>query len=191
MQGDMFRKDGRFVFTHPPSLRLSSFGSSHLSGKVMAGHQTSSPPTSTTSASTRPWCFVCLLPPRGPASSRLSANLSSRRPRNTLLLFCSDLAFDNVGTALHVWIKESDEYPGPWLGSPFVDKCSPWKCDSERNGCGGNLAATTCNGWSPRQTIPPVCAPRQMTMRLKAWLAQYRPPFTIYFPGSKNWQQPT
>lgn len=38
-----------------------------------------------------------------------------------------------------------------------------------------NLAATTCSGLSPRQTLTPVCTPRQMTIGLKAWLAQRRP----------------
>lgn len=41
--------------------------------------------------------------------------------------------------------------------------------------CEKNLAATTCGGLSPRQTLPPVCTPRQMTIGLKAWLAQRSP----------------
>lgn len=38
-----------------------------------------------------------------------------------------------------------------------------------------NLAATTCGGLSPTQTLPPVCTPRQMTTGLEAWLAQRSP----------------
>lgn len=41
--------------------------------------------------------------------------------------------------------------------------------------CEKNPAATTCGGLSPRQTLPPVCTPRQMTIGLKAWLAQRSP----------------
>ena len=37
------------------------------------------------------------------------------------------------------------------------------------------ISATTCGGGCPRQTLPPVCTPRQMTIGLKAWLAQRSP----------------
>lgn len=38
-----------------------------------------------------------------------------------------------------------------------------------------NPWATTCGGLCPRQTLPPVCTPRQMTARLKGWLTQCSP----------------
>lgn len=50
-----------------------------------------------------------------------------------------------------------------------LKKCdSVWKKEK-------NCAATTCGGLGPRQTLPPVCTPRQMTIGLQAWLAQRSP----------------
>lgn len=50
-----------------------------------------------------------------------------------------------------------------------LKKCDPAQGEKKK------LAATTCSGFGPRKTLPPVCTPRQMTIGLKVWLAQCSP----------------
>lgn len=132
-----------------------------------------------TSKSTCPRCFVCLLPLSGPhpltpdLSFSSETNVSTRR-WDTLCLRSSHLwqgqRAETRGKLSHVqkwvWILAPHILQQPvLLNVPSKSVTQPEK----------NPAATTCSGFSPKQTLPPVCTPRQMTIGLKAWLAQRSP----------------
>lgn len=160
--------------------RSTALSALHISVKKQSvGHRTSSPSTSkhpnqpVPGASFASFLWVAhILSPQWSLFQLRNKRLY-QTPRYTLAV-CADLIFDKgreqrrgkvITCAKWVWIL------APHIQQPVLLN-APSKSVIQRE---KNLAATTCGGLSPRQTLPPVCTPRQMTIGLKAWLAQRSP----------------